>query len=75
MSRDYDEYCHRCKNCDARSDNLEAGYKLFQCQRCGFCWYEITTVRELKTSGITNEVWKTAMKEAYLSIDAARTTK
>ena len=72
MSRDYECYCHRCKTSSARSDNLESGYRLFQCLYCGMCWYEVTTVRELVNCGIDQKTWKLAMKDARNDIDKRR---
>jgi len=72
MSRDYECYCHRCKQSKARSDFLDSGYHLFQCLNCGMCWYEVTTVRELVHSGHDQKTWKLAMQEAYEDIDRRR---
>ena len=65
MGRIYECYCHRCKNSNARSDGLCNGKDLFQCKDRGFCWVEITRVKELNTEGTTEKIWKEAMSEAY----------
>ena len=69
MSRVYECYCHRCQKWNARSESLESGKKLFQCMGCGMCWIEVTTVHELRRSGIDQNTWKLSMEEAYETID------
>lgn len=69
MSREYDEYCHTCLEDTARSESLQKGYKLFQCLRCGGCWYEVTIVRRLRNQGTNEATWTNAVNEACENID------
>jgi hypothetical protein len=69
MSRDYECYCHRCKQSKARSDFLDSGYHLFQCQNCGMYWQGEGCICEIETGIICKGMTKDFVPQCKLSDD------
>ena len=64
MSREYGLICDECHQQEVRIGYIADGIELEQCLSCGTL-FKITTTREKLTSkGISEEVWKKAIKEA-----------
>jgi len=69
LGRCYDEYCHTCNTCKARTDSLSYNRSLYQCLNCGSCWIETRTIKSLKTIGKDEKAWNDSKKEAYIVIE------
>lgn len=65
MSREYNEYCEKCQDYEARSIVLKENYRIFQCLICGTNWLEKKEIIILKTKGTGENAWKKAINEAY----------